>query len=293
MKIRGSRVRNMSGWVIAAACVAGAFTWPTPAGAQSNGVRHVWVDGTAGRLRATDGGRGGLPVVFVHSLAGNRTQWNEQIEHLRGTRRVIAFDLRGHGESDKPADADYSVAGVAEDIGAVVDHFELGRFVLVAHSFGGGVAAAYAGAHPNRVRGLLFADPIGDQRSTSAQIEVLVRLFESPSFEQSAQLYYEAILINAAPDVRVQVLEALRQTSRQAIIGAFRSMMEFDPVATLGPYPGPMLSVISDLNNFSFSLHNIVPDLPSELITGTSHWLQMDKPAEFNARLDRFLAGVR
>ena len=66
-------------------------------------------------------------------------------------------------------------------------------------------------------------------------------------------------------------------------------MTEFDPVTTLQPFHGPMLSVISDLNNFPTSLHNVVPNLPSQPITGTSHWLHMDRPEEFN----RFRIGDR
>lgn len=261
--------------------------------AQAGGERTLWVNGAAGRLRVSDGGDGGVPVVFVHSLAGNRSQWSDQLAHLRRTRRAVAFDLRGHGESESPVGADYSLEGTAADIQAVVDALGLDEFVLVGHSFGGGAVAVYAGMHPDRVRALLFVDPIGDQRSVSMQLDMLVQLLESPSFQATAGAYYEGILTNASSSVRESVLSALNQTSQEAIVGAFKSIAVFDPVANLEPFSGPMLTVISDLNNFPTSLHNVVPDLPSQLITGTSHWLHMDKPDEFNSELDRFLASVR
>lgn len=260
---------------------------------QTGDEQLIWVDGSAGRLRVSDGGNGAVPIVFVHALAGNRSQWQDQLAHARQTRRAVAFDFRGHGESDKPIGADYSLQGTAEDIAAVVDKLGLERFVLVGHSFGGGAAAVYAGQHPDRVAALLFVDPIGDQRGVGAQIEMLVMLLDSPSFQSTARLYYEGILANALPTVREAVMASLLETSQEAIVGAFRSLTEFDPITTLQPFDGPMLSVISDLNNFTTSLHNVVPNLPSQPITGTSHWLHMDRPEEFNQHLDRFLSTVR
>jgi pimeloyl-ACP methyl ester carboxylesterase len=54
------------------------------------------VEGPAGALAVDDGGEGGLPVVLVHSLAGNAGHWEAQLAHLRRTRRALALDLRGH-----------------------------------------------------------------------------------------------------------------------------------------------------------------------------------------------------
>ena len=61
------------------------------------------VKGTAGLLHVDDDGTGGVPVVFVHSFTGDTTHWSAQLEHLRKTRRAVAFDLRGHGQSESPS----------------------------------------------------------------------------------------------------------------------------------------------------------------------------------------------
>jgi pimeloyl-ACP methyl ester carboxylesterase len=201
--------------------------------------------------------------------------------------------MLGHGESDKPSGAAYSLESVAADIEAIVNELGLERFVLVGHSFGGGAVATYAGAHPNRVAGLFFVDPIGDQRSARTQIDMLVQMLQSPAYQSTAMMYYEAILVNATPDVRGEVLASLTQTSQEALVNAFRSIVEFDPAATLKSFSGPMFNVISDMNEFPTSLHNVISDLPTERMTGTSHWLHMDRPEEFNSLLDEFLAGRR
>src|SRR5262249_33301604 len=144
---------------LAAACAPSS----PPAGAAAP---SRWVPGPRGRIRVADGGGAGaggrkasaLPVLFVHGNSGNRTQWKAQLEHLRPTRRAAALDLHGMGESEKAPDGVYSVESFAADVAAAADALGLKRFVLVGHSYGGYVVSAYAGKHPDRLAGLVFAD---------------------------------------------------------------------------------------------------------------------------------------
>jgi pimeloyl-ACP methyl ester carboxylesterase len=266
----------------------------SPPGPVSDGL--LWVIGPAGQLRASVGGQesGLTPVVFVHSLAGNSSQWTAQLAHLRERRRAVAIDLRGHGESDPAADGDYSLDAMALDVAAVVDHLEIPRFVLVGHSMGGGVIAKYAGSHPDRVAGLLFVDPIGDQRKVRDEITAFVQMLAPETYEPWIESFFTSILANSQPHVREQVLQDLKETPREAVVGVYEGMVTFDPVATLQPYEGggPMVTIISDFNEFPFSLHNVVPGMESRKMSGTSHWLQIDRPAEFNDYMDEFLASV-
>src|SRR5262245_43073040 len=90
-----------------------AREYPEPAPPES---LAVWIPGPAGNLYVRDGDDGSpgeLPVVFLHSLAGNGGQWALQLDHLRRHRRAVALDLRGHGDSDPAEDGDYSIKGLA------------------------------------------------------------------------------------------------------------------------------------------------------------------------------------
>src|SRR5258708_5125663 len=125
------------------------------------------IQGPQGRLHVEDGGRGSLvPVLFVHGNGANLTQWRAQLDHLRLTRRAVAFDLRGMGQSDVPADGDYSVSAMVDDVQSVADALHLKRFVIVGHSYGGTVVGAYAARHPERVAGVVFADASGTVKFT-------------------------------------------------------------------------------------------------------------------------------
>jgi pimeloyl-ACP methyl ester carboxylesterase len=249
--------------------------------------------GPAGALVVDDGGplpaRGdGLPVVFAHSLAGNSSQWKAQLDHLRPQHRAVAFDFRGHGRSEPAKNGDYSIAGMAGDIAAVVDTLGLDRFVLVGHSMGGGVALVYAGAHPDRVAGLLLVDPIGDGKQVSAaDAKAFVGGFES-NYESASQKYWTEI---AGPDsaIRGRLLADLRATPRATVVPVLRSVMQFDPDPALARYHGPMLSVVTPYNDQGFSLHRLGKGFPHRVVQGTGHWIQLDRPAEFNQIMDEFL----
>lgn len=252
------------------------------------------VEGPQGRLRVDDGGTGGLPVLFIHGNGGNRTQWAAQLAHLRPTRRAVAFDLRGMGESDPARDGDYSVAGFAADVAAVADALKPQRFVLVGHSFGGAVVAAYAGKHPDRLAGLVFADVAGDVRNPPpAHAEAIRRGFEPDRYEEFTRRWFETILVRGTDATKSAVMKSLRATPREVFIAASRSLTEFDPGAALDPYRGPRLHIASFLADNPQAIHRSFPDMPLRVISDASHWLMMDRPEEFNRLLDEFLAGLK
>jgi pimeloyl-ACP methyl ester carboxylesterase len=258
-------------------------------------MRSASVPGPAGTLSVDDGGpeqsTGLLPVLLVHSMAGNTTQWSTQLVHLRRTRRAVALDLRGHGRSDPPKNGDYSLTGMAADIGTVVETLNLGKIVLVGHSMGGGVALAYAGAHPDRVAGLLLLDPIGDGKQISpAQAQPLLNGLNA-EYDTTITEYWKGI---AGPDgaIRQRLLDDLRATPQETVVKSFREVLCFDPDPWLARYQEPILSVVTPYNDEPFSLHRLGKGFPHQVVHGTGHWIQLDRPKEFNRLLDEFLKNV-
>src|SRR5690606_10389176 len=85
----------------------------------------------------------GSPIVFVHGGGCSHEFWEQQVFHFADHYRTVAIDLRGHGESDKPATG-YTFDRMTKDLEAVVKHLKLGRFALVCHAVGGYVGMKYA-----------------------------------------------------------------------------------------------------------------------------------------------------
>jgi pimeloyl-ACP methyl ester carboxylesterase len=104
-------------------------------------------------------GRDGDPtVVAVHGNGAHARWWQPLVPALVPGWRVVAPDLRGHGESAWPVAPDYDVHAYHADLAAVVDALAPGPFALFGHSMGGRIALWYAAHHPERVRALAMLD---------------------------------------------------------------------------------------------------------------------------------------
>jgi pimeloyl-ACP methyl ester carboxylesterase len=247
------------------------------------------IAGPAGKLAVDDGGTGPA-VVFLHSLAGNTGQWAAQLEHVRKTRRAVAVDLRGHGHSEPPSDGQYRIEVQVSDMDAVVDALGLERFAVVGHSFGAGVALEYAAARPARISHLVVADPIGDGTQTpEAEIRPFLEALDSPAYTETIEGYWSSIA-GSDGGVLERLLADLRATPRETVIGGLNAVMAYDPKPALARLRTPTLAIVTPANDFPYSMHKVGSGLPHRVIEGTGHWLQMERPAEFNRILDQFLA---
>lgn len=105
-----------------------------------------------------EGGSAREDLIMVHGLATNMAFWYFRYGLALAKRfRVTLYDLRGHGRSEMPATG-YSPAILAEDLAGLMDHLQIEKTHLMAHSFGGVVALNFACAQPHRVRSLVLAD---------------------------------------------------------------------------------------------------------------------------------------
>ena len=276
---------------VGAFLLAGCTPWtssaqkPEPEGGQQA------VSGAAGAIYVDDGGgKDGLPVVFLHSFAGDSSHWASQLDHLRHHRRALAIDLRGHGKSAAPRDDDYSIDAMVKDLEAVVDKLQIPRFVLVGHSLGGAVAIHYSGQHRNRVAGLVMVGAPG--KVPAEQSKQVLAAIES-NYDETMKGYWQKLVTGAQPHVRTQVLGKMESVPKDDALRIMRALFADDPLPALDRYNGPKLIVYTSQGNTPNDLQNMRPKIPSRLMEGTSHWAHLDKPAEFDALLDEFLAGVK
>jgi proline iminopeptidase len=124
-----------------------------------NGARHYYrVGGPASS--------GVPPVVFLHGGPG---QGSEHFDALAGPfmerqLRMVYFDQRGSGQSERPANGDYALSTLVEDIEALRQALGVPKIALVGHSFGGLLALEYGAKYPDHVSHLVFVDGLWDTR---------------------------------------------------------------------------------------------------------------------------------
>ena len=101
-------------------------------------------------------------LMFVHGYAGVLESWEHQINHFAYNYRVVAPDLRGHGQSDAPYSA-YTMPEMVSDLQAIVENLKFPpKFTLIGHSFGGSIAVEYANAYPDRLDKLVLLATAGE-----------------------------------------------------------------------------------------------------------------------------------
>ena len=118
----------------------------------------------------------GPAVVCLHGVTGQAHTWDALAEALSPEFRVIALDLRGHGDSEKPPGG-YATADFAADLEGIAQQLGLSTFALIGHSLGARIAALYGGLYCQRLTHLVLEDPAFPLRSgpTSSANSVLER----------------------------------------------------------------------------------------------------------------------
>ena len=243
--------------------------------------------GTGGKISVVQSGESGTPILFLHSFGGSIAHWKKQMEHL-GSRKTIAMDLRGNGNSETPANNDFAIESQMKDVESVVDSLHLNKLILVGHSMGGSVAIAYAGKHPDKIAGLLLVGT--PSKMPAEQTKPIITSLESDKYKMVMDDYMKKLLTNATPETKKMETEGMNKLDKEKSVSIIKENFAYDPLPALKKYGGSKLIVdIAGMEEQPGSLHKAFPDVPYKTVAGTSHWIQLDKPDEFNKILDDFL----
>lgn len=217
-------------------------------------------------------------MVFIHGFGGKASQWRNQLLAFSDTARVIAPDLRGHGQSDAPRSA-YTVAEHVADLDAALTLLGVtGRIVLLGHSFGGAIVTEYALAHPERVEKLVLLATAGEFKLTGPA-KALLRL-PLPVLSAIHRAYaYRAMF--ARP-------HAISDMYRNAVSvwqgwSAFRSLQT------------PTLVIRGNRDNvfeprYFTDVARTIPGAEEVDVGASGHMVMLERTAAVNRAIERFVA---
>jgi pimeloyl-ACP methyl ester carboxylesterase len=207
-------------------------------------VPIVDVHGVRTRYRESGADRSGTPLVFIHGAGGSSVTWLGTLRNVGRTRRCLAPDLPGHGQSALLAGGTGTVS--IETYRAFVDAFcaalDVPRAVLVGHSMGGAIAIEAALGSPNRVAGLVL---IG----TAARLRVSPATFDAIDnhFGQFAEMFAATGFSPSIP--REQALRLARAgiQAPQAVVRAdFAACDSWDARERIASIRAPTLVMIGE-----------------------------------------------
>ena len=182
--------------------------------------RSIVVNGERIAYRLT--GEGPL-LLLVHGMAGSSVTWRHVMPELARRFTVLAPDLLGQGESDKPR-GDYSLGAHANTLRDLLDELEYERATVVGQSLGGGVAMQFAYQFPERCERLVLVDSGG----LGHEVTFLLRMLTLPGFESIFPLFCTSWLRDAGDRVATWLARAGVQSSplRQEVWRSYGSLAD-------------------------------------------------------------------
>ena len=252
---------------------------------------------TGVRLRyAEQGPVAGPPLILLHGYSDSWYSYSRVMGALARSYRVFALDLRGHGDSDRPA-AGYAMRDMAADVLALMEAKRLGPATVVGHSMGSFVAQQAAVLAPGRVARLVL---IGSG-TTPRRIQGVSDLAEAvdslrdPVPEEFARGFQLSTIYHPIPDDFLDAAVAVSLTlSARTWQDVLAGMLATGPEARLGEIGIPTLILWGDRDavfdgSEQDALLSAVPGAVLKVYPETGHALHWERPAEFATDLELLL----
>jgi pimeloyl-ACP methyl ester carboxylesterase len=236
-------------------------------------------------------GSGDPPLLFIHGYTCDRSDFAPQVAHFRARHRVVAVDLRGHGESDAPPH-DYAMATLADDVAWMAGQLGIQHAVAVGHSLGGNVAVELAVRHPQLLSAVVALDsPLAVPTGTLELLKPVNAGVLTPAYGAVLQQFLGMFLLPTDRASReAGVIERIPRISHQAAIETWETLFTWDSEAAIAACAVPLLYIDAGSPNADLArLAELSPQLTIGRTVGAGHWHQLDVPDQVNAMIERFL----
>jgi 3-oxoadipate enol-lactonase len=240
----------------------------------------------------------GEPIVFVHGLGSSTRDWEFQVSAFSKSYQVITFDLRGHGQSDKPK-GPYAISMFAADLVALLQAVGIEPIHLVGLSLGGCIAFQFAIDYPAMVKTLTIVNSAPTVGETPKQAQQdfeqrigIVQQLGMRAIGEALSVYLFPMPEHAS--LRQTLVERWAENDPRAYIEATRSMLNWNVTDQLGSIHCPTLIIAAEKDYSPVALKEayvkLMPNAQLVVISDAHHFTPVERPQEFNTALAQFLA---
>lgn len=251
--------------------------------------------------REAGSSNGGTVVVLLHGLTGSRLSWEPQLEALGASRRVVAWDLPGYGDS-APLEGAPTFRAVADAVARFVDTIGADRVHLVGLSFGGMIAQYTAAAHGDRLisLSLMATSPKFGLDGTQPDEWRAARLAALDAGEEPIDFAPRVLRSIAGPAITEAALAGQVAAAARVPSAGLRTSIEVlvthDSRPLLAGIAVPTMVVVGELDGetpveYARALADPIPGARLHVVQGAGHLLNVEAPDAVNALLsDHFAA---
>lgn len=239
----------------------------------------------------------GVPLLFIHGLGSSLRDWEAQVAAFSRDYQVITVDLRGHGQSDKPA-GPYSIGLFAADVAGLLDHLKTGPAHVVGLSMGSAVAWHLALDHSQVVRTLVLTNmsaavPVKGLRARCA-FYIRVFIIRVLGMKKLGEILARRLLPKPEHAVQRQTLiRRWAENDKKASLTALYALKNWSVMDRLADVKCPVLVVASD-QDYSPLEHKEeyvrrMPRAELTVVDDARHGLPLEWPEIYNDRVRAFL----
>lgn len=264
-----------------------------------------FVDSHGVKIHYVTQGQGPL-VVMLHGFPDFWYTWRDQMDGLSKHFQVVAIDLRGFNESDKPEGVEnYAMPKLVGDVDAVVDHFKRDKAVIVGHDWGGAIAWSFAMFHPEKTdrliilnlphpKGLMCELVHNPQQHKNSEY---ARNFQKPDAASKVRPEFLTFWVKE-PDARKKYAEAMKKSSMEGMLNYYKANYPREPYKddqTFPPVKCPVLMFhgLKDQYLLSGALNDtwkwVEKDLTLVTIPKADHFVHRDAPELVTRTMRRWL----
>lgn len=264
-------------------------------------------------VHVDDYGGEGRPVVLIHGWPLSGASWSDQVDVFKDAGyRVVTYDRRGFGQSDKPSSG-YDYDTLADDLAGLLDELDLRDTTVVGFSMGGGEAARYIAKYgEDRLHSVVFASAVTPMmiqtednpdgplsKSLAAQMTAALTKNEVAFYDDFTKKFFSAngdgnVLVTE--NQRQAAVTLCKQADKAAALAAMQSFATTDFRNDLAKVTIPTLVIHGDADGIvpyegsADRTHAAIPQSELYVISGGPHGINVSNPDEFNSALITFLA---
>ena len=252
----------------------------------------------------SDIGEGSTPIIFIHGFPFDKSCWIPQLEFLKHSNRVIAYDIRGYGES--VADSSQPDLDLfAEDLIHFMDGLKIEKAIVCGLSMGGYILLNAVSKYPERFAAIVLCDTqcIADSEEAAKNRQLAIDQVAEGKLPDFAEKFISKVFCEKTfrdnPDLVAKIKNIVLSTSAETIIGGLTALKERDE--TCSSLPGILIpalivcgkdDVLTPLKQ-SIDMHSSIKNSTLCVIEDAGHLSNLENPVQFNDYFHNFILNLR
>ncbi|MDO8365318.1 MAG: alpha/beta fold hydrolase [Saprospiraceae bacterium] len=248
-----------------------------------------------------DNGPADAPVViFIHGFPFNKSMWDEQMNTLQDNYRVIAYDVRGHGQSDA-GEQNFSIDLFTKDLLSIMQALSIEKATLCGLSMGGYIALNAVGKYPERCEALILSDTqcLADTYESKGKKMKAIAAINANGVEQYAEESIKNLFATESFSTKKTEIAAVRAmivgTSSKSLSYTLFALSERKGTCSkLQDIKIPVLIIVGKEDKItpptaSLMIHEKIQGSLLKILDHAGHLANLENPSEFNLQMKNFL----